>query len=231
MHNSRILRLACALASCVVFAAQGCEQFQSQSDDDDDTRDASASSDATVSSSGGAATPGSSSSGDGGGPGASSSSSSSSSSGGGVVLTEWEQAVLDGLNEVRANASPAPSPPLRPLVWNTNVAGVMRTWAAECVFEKPPVETSAKIGAGGPPQSAEEVVVRTTDSNFDYAANTCTTGSCFSHRAVLSRVVTSVGCAIQDCTGNPPPAGPAGGEWEMWGCTFDPANNPSERPY
>lgn len=230
MHTAHILAPVCVVLAGLGIAGSACQQYTSESSKGDAGETSSGNVTVSSSGSGGSSSgePGSSSSSGSGGSSASSSSASSSGAPG-PELTAWERDVLAGLNEVRANASPVPNPALPPLVWNESLASVLRTWAERCKFEQPPVSTSGKIGAGSPPQSAEEAVVRTTDSNFDYAANTCTSGSCYAHRATLSRDVTSVACAIRDCTGNPPPSG--SGAWELWGCAFDPANDPSERPY
>lgn len=225
MQNPRFF-VAAVLVAGAIGALAACEKFESQDDGDGDG-------DASIGPSSSSSGSASSSSGDSGGAGddASSTSGSTSSSSGtpGPPLSAWEQEVLDGLNQVRANAQPTPAPPLPVLVWNYDVAAVLQTWAEACVFEQPPVSTSGKIGAGGPPQTAFDAVSRTTDSNFDYASNTCSTGSCNSHRAAISRNVTSVACKVHDCTGHPPPSG--AGPWEMWGCVFAPANDPSSRPY
>lgn len=206
-----------------------CSQFVAVSDDD---AGAASSSSGSSSSEGGAG--GSGQSGSSGAVPNDSGAASTGSSGvveeeAGPPLDAFEQGCLDGFNAIRAAASPTPSPALPKLKWDHAKAATLRTFLESCTPGQPPVGAAGNVGYGSPNQTPAVIVSQSTDSNFDYATNTCTTGSCNAHRAVLARAVTTMACAIRDCSAQPPPQG--AGDWELWVCIFDPASDPGQRPY
>ena len=139
-------------------------------------------------------------------------------------------------NAARAAATPAPSPALPPMRWDTPAAAVARLWAENCRFEH-----NAGRGAhgenlyamtGGAP--TPEGVVQSWASeveDYDYASNTCASGKqCGHYTQVVWRSTDRVGCAVQACTRNSPFQGAS--EWVLVVCNYAPPGNyVGQRPY
>jgi hypothetical protein len=140
-------------------------------------------------------------------------------------------------NTIRANAMPAPSPPLAPYTWSAAAAQVAATWAAGCTFAHNAGRGAygeniyADTGRASGPADA----VRSWASeaaNYDYAANRCAAGkTCGHYTQIVWRTTTAIGCAKQTCTRNCPFGSCVGGQWNFFICDYSPPGNSGGRPY
>lgn len=161
--------------------------------------------------------------------------SGSASSSGGPVLAGFALEMLTRINEVRATASPTPSPPLAPLAWDPAEAARLQTWADACVDQAPGTPggrvTSWGAGANGLTPDNIMALWLTARSQYDYAENQCNGPSqCASYKAMVQRSVTKLGCAISTCT-VAPPSDIESSTWHLFACGYATFTDPSLRPY
>lgn len=154
-----------------------------------------------------------------------------------ATLPQFARDMLDTHNAVRAGVtSPAPSPALEPLGWDSGAEAVAKAYAAKCEFSHN--EDRGTYGenlaaatpgywdtAGVVNEWAKEV------QNYDYATNTCADGKqCGHYTQVVWRDTKRVGCATQTCTRNSP--FPQASTWQLWVCNYAPPGNfRGQRPY
>lgn len=140
--------------------------------------------------------------------------------------------MLDAHNRVRANATPAPTPPLPPLTWSSAAAAVATSWANNCQWMH---NTGAGYGenlaaSSGSGDSPARVVNdwASEAADYDYASNSCS-GVCGHYTQLVWRATTSVGCATVTCnTGSPF----GSGSWTFTVCDYAPPGNwVGQRPY
>jgi len=161
-------------------------------------------------------------------------------------------------NAVRANANPAPNPPLNPLCWDATVASRAQSWANGCndthdlsallalgygedLFAVSGDDTATApvdavngdplFSAGFPNGWASEAEC------YNYATNTCATtcngfpGDCGHYTQIVWRTTQTVGCGMKLCTVNSP-FGPSFPTWTFVVCDYQPAGNLNgARPY
>jgi len=159
-------------------------------------------------------------------------------------------------NAVRANpamvgGSPAPSPALPPLEWNsTEVAARAQAWASGCDYRHDAATLHAlgygeNIAAAYPPGSVSTAsVVQDLWGGeapfYTYATNACdaanpanTAHTCGHYTQLVWRGTTVVGCGFTTCTAATWPfQGGTPGPWDYWVCDYAPPGNyVGERPY
>jgi uncharacterized protein YkwD len=146
-------------------------------------------------------------------------------------LAAFQQELLDAHDDVRANAAPAPSPPLPPMSWSDDAAATAQDWANRCVFEhRQPNDFGENLAlfsqAGVPPRDVVDLWASEAP-DYDYADNACTGEQCGHYTQIVWRDSTGVGCGVADCDDV------AGfGEGSLWVCNYDPPGNfIGERPY
>ncbi|NOU32216.1 MAG: Fis family transcriptional regulator, partial [Polyangiaceae bacterium] len=138
-------------------------------------------------------------------------------------------------NAVRATVTPAAATPIPNLNWSDTDAAVAKAWAAQCKFEHNAGRGNRGeniYASGGSGSSTPQKVVgswASEKSNYNYANNRCS-GVCGHYTQVVWAKTTTLGCAVQKCTG---PGGPFGsGPWEFWVCDYSPPGNfNGQRPY
>lgn len=119
-------------------------------------------------------------------------------------------------NSVRANAQPAPVPPLPDLTWNEALATVAQAWAEHCTWshnENRSSEYNARAGdnvyvgenlyissaASVTPYEAVASWAREA-AFYDYATNTCANGeTCGHYTQLVWRKTLAVGCGLAFC--------------------------------
>jgi hypothetical protein len=144
---------------------------------------------------------------------------------------------VDAHDRVRANATPAPKPPLEPLRWSAEVAATARRWADRCVYEHDPALEAAKQGQNlfastdvRTPQAAVDAWASEA-GDYDLAANRCAAGkACGHYTQLVWRGTREVGCAARSCTrGSPFPGRSA---WWLVVCNYAPPGNwVGQKPY
>lgn len=155
--------------------------------------------------------------------------------GGGLGLETWQQEILTAHNQVRANATPTPSPPLPPLTWNAQAQAFAQAWVDGCDFRHNPSASNtwgenlyASSGISTPAQVVSDWAAEAAD--YSYATNTCAPGkACGHYTQLVWRTTTSVGCARKACTVNSPFGS---GPWWFWVCDYaTPGNVLGQKPY
>ncbi len=151
--------------------------------------------------------------------------------------TDLARVALQAHDQVRAAASPTPSPALPGMQWSDQVQAVSAQWAANCVYEHNAGRGNLgeNIAASSPGYwSSIAGVVQAWASeaaSYDYASNTCATGAvCGHYTQIVWRNSTLLGCAYARCTQNSPFQGfPT---WDFWVCDYSPPGNwVGQRPY
>jgi pathogenesis-related protein 1 len=146
--------------------------------------------------------------------------------------------LLTAHNEVRAHATPAPQPPLRPLTWSEELAAKAQAWANQCHWAHNPDrgDVGENIAAAAPPDSrTDQAVVEDWASevaDYTYATNQCAPGEvCGHYTQLVWRDTTQVGCATALCEENSP-FGAQLPRWRFWVCNYSPPGNiVGQRPY
>lgn len=146
-----------------------------------------------------------------------------------------EQGRLAGMtaehNVIRANATPAPNPPLSPLTWDPDVAAVAQGWAnclasRGCPLEHNPgrgnLGENIYWGYGAPTTAADVVDAWASEAScYDYATNSCDTTacpySCGHYTQLVWRATQRVGCGVADC--------PGANGGTVWVCDYAPPGN------
>jgi uncharacterized protein YkwD len=147
------------------------------------------------------------------------------------VPDAFAQAFVDAHNAVRAAAQPAPSSPLPPVSWSSDVADTARGWAEGCVFEHSHGALGENLAIFSSLSTTPAEVVDAWASevaDYDYASNRCAAGAqCGHYTQVVWRDSTSIGCAAVACDDV------AGfGAGLLFVCNYDPPGNyVGEKPY
>ena len=141
--------------------------------------------------------------------------------------------VLAAHAQVRANASPAPAAPLRPLAWSEDDALVARAYAEKCTFAHNPGRgargENLYASSGATPVAQVVANWAGESAGYDYATGACR-GTCGHYTQLVWADTTHVGCAVKTCTANSPFAGK--GSWELWVCNYSPPGNfVGKKPY
>lgn len=128
-------------------------------------------------------------------------------------LGEFEQAILEAHNRVRAEVSPAASPPLPPLEWSESLATLARDWASRCPDGHRPDNDAGEnlYWSGGMdlvPAAAVTSWAREA-TYYDYSSGLCSRDGraswihCGHYTQVVWRGTRRVGCAARtDCPGD-----------------------------
>lgn len=153
---------------------------------------------------------------------------------GGSALDDGQvDAFVVAHNEVRAAATPTPDPPLPPLAFDAELAGIAQAWSARCVFEH-----SEGTGLGenlaffsGAESGPDDVIDgwASEDAFYDYETNSCAAGEqCGHYTQIVWRDTARVGCGVSTCN----LAELGGIEGSFWVCNYDPPGNfIGEKPY
>jgi hypothetical protein len=135
-------------------------------------------------------------------------------------------------NQVRASASPTPTPALPPLTWNPTAAAVAQGWAERCTFDhhegRGPYGENLYASTGAASIAQAVAGWATEAPSFDLPSNTCR-DVCGHYTQLVWRDTTSVGCGSARCTtGSPFGAG----AWTFWVCNYAPPGNVvGQKPY
>jgi len=166
--------------------------------------------------------------------GSTSSSGSTSGSTSSGSMGNGEPAAMNGMtaahNVVRANVNPAPSSPMPPLTWSSEVAAVAQAHADKCVFEHSTNSYGENIYATSGSSTPQDVLNSWASevADYDYASDSCS-GVCGHYTQVVWADSLLLGCAVTKCTENSPFGS---GPWEFWVCNYDPPGNYSgQKPY
>lgn len=153
--------------------------------------------------------------------------------------TDLARIAISTHDDVRAHASPTPSPALPGVQWSAEVEAVAQQWANHCVYEH-----DAARGNLGENIAASSPGFWTTiagpagawageAADYDYASNSCATGpgkQCGHYTQMVWRESTLIGCAYARCTENSP--FPGYSTWDFWVCDYSPPGNwLGQRPY
>jgi hypothetical protein len=163
----------------------------------------------------------------------------------GACTSDPEAAAVAGVtaahNAVRANATPAPSPPLAPLCYDSALQTIAQTWANNCIFQHNVAAITANmigenIHAEAPFNSMAPLDAVTSwaseAADYNYATNTCAPSQvCGHYTQIVWRNTNLVGCGVRNCTTNSP-FGPSFPNWTLVVCDYSPWGNiVGEWPY
>jgi pathogenesis-related protein 1 len=160
-----------------------------------------------------------------------------------VGSTVTQAAALSALqthNCARKTVTPAASPAIAILTWNSTVATAAQTWANECMFAHGDLGGFGQniyAAAGFTPTVSDAAVAWVGEEPyFDYTTNTCNTANppntaetCGHYTQVVWHTTTTVGCGFKACATNSPFAGFT--DWDLIVCDYNPAGNDGSRPY
>jgi hypothetical protein len=145
--------------------------------------------------------------------------------------------MLDAHNQARANARPAPQPPLPALQWSAEATKKAEAWAARCTFEHNPERGpfGENLAAATPGAWKTQDVVKDwagEAAHYNLSRNSCASGKvCGHYTQLVWRNTTHVGCAKRTCTKNSP-FGRDFPTWELWVCNYAPPGNViGQKPY
>jgi hypothetical protein len=144
-------------------------------------------------------------------------------------------------NQVRANVVTAT--PLPPLQWQPKLAETAAAWVAMCrdqdapagLIDHNPGRSTGHpyyvgenvFGAGGSPGpgTAQQAVNlwASEGSKYDYATNTCSSGTCGHYTQIVWRATVEIGCAVGVC--------PNLTYRTSLVCNYGPGGNSGGRPY
>jgi pathogenesis-related protein 1 len=151
-------------------------------------------------------------------------------------LSQFARDMLAAHNQVRAGATPTPTPPLAALSWSDSAAAIAQAWADQCRFEHNPNlgNLGENIAAATPGFWTTAGVVQnwaSESASYDYARNTCAPGKqCGHYTQIVWRDTTHVGCATKECDRNSPFSGFT--RWQLWVCDYSPPGNfVGQKPY
>lgn len=127
-------------------------------------------------------------------------------------LDSFEADILAAHNAVRANVSPAASPPIPPLEWDPALARQAADWANRCpTGHRPNNDHGENIYWSGGMEVTPEAPVRSWASEaqyYDYRSTVCSRdgrrswAACGHYTQLVWRETTRVGCAVRrDCSG------------------------------
>jgi len=158
-------------------------------------------------------------------------------------LTEFENRILCAHNVVRANVVPEASPPLLPLVWDTNLATVAGDFAALCrlefnlfrtdqynalagateIFVGENIFANAPSGLLSP--EAAVAIWAAENASYDYSTNTCSS-ACGHYTQLVWRGTEKVGCVINVCPADSDLGAQSGGNSvDLVFCDYAPGGN------
>ena len=152
----------------------------------------------------------------------------------GSDLGAFDQALLDTHNEVRAAASPTPSPALSPLTWSTSLATTAQAWGERCVFEHSEGSLRENLALFSPREVDADMATQVVElwaserADFSLSSNSCAASAqCGHYTQVVWRGTERVGCGVAECDNVPD-----FGTGTLWVCNYDPPGNyVGERPY
>jgi pathogenesis-related protein 1 len=151
---------------------------------------------------------------------------------------------LAAQNDVRANASPTPVPPLDPFCWSDAAAANAQAWADGCNYGHNPNLGTVGYGeniyaaayTGSMPPPGWNPPVNAVDSwaseaaDYDFSTNSCSS-VCGHYTQLVWRDTEAVGCGIKVCTTNSP-FGPSFPTWTFVVCDYNPPGNfVGQQPY
>ncbi len=152
------------------------------------------------------------------------------------TLSPFAREILEQHNQIRANATPAPNPPLEPLVWSPNAAETAQAWVERCEYKHNPNrgrhgENIAAATVGHWDATGVVQAWGSEGASYDYGGNSCASGKqCGHYTQIVWRDTRAVGCATQVCEHGSPFPGVT--RWEFWVCNYSPPGNyVGERPY
>lgn len=150
----------------------------------------------------------------------------------GALTANW-QANLDVHNALRASVSPAASPALPAMQWNTTVAAAAQSYADQCTFEHSASGYGENLYATTGHYSDEQAAARLWAAeapNYTYANNSCAAGQiCGHYTQMVWRSSTQLGCGIRECSSGSPWGD---GTWTIVVCQYNaPGNYNGQRPY
>jgi len=151
--------------------------------------------------------------------------------------TDLGRTAVTATNDVRAHASPTPSPALPAVQWSADVEAVAQQWANNCVYQHNAGrgQLGENIAASTPgvwPTIAGVVAAWASEvAYYDYASNSCAPGQeCGHYTQLVWRESTLIGCAYARCTANSPFPGVT--TWDFWVCDYSPPGNfIGQKPY
>jgi len=137
-------------------------------------------------------------------------------------------------NQVRAAASPAPTPPLPPLVWDAQLAAFAQARAEKlskrCELIHSPNrgslgENLAKAGRSFSPEQVVQLWASEA-AHYELRRNRCARGEvCGHYTQIVWRSTTALGCGTSACRSSPLPM-------SIWVCNYKPPGNwRGKRPY
>ncbi|HSX61222.1 MAG TPA: CAP domain-containing protein [Tahibacter sp.] len=153
------------------------------------------------------------------------------------VPANWAP-LLTRHNCARRSVTPAASPRLNLLSWDTTIAASAQAYANNCQYvhnAATPYGENLYAGAVSPGFPTNVEAAAATDwanehASYNYAANSCS-GICGHYTQMVWRSTTRVGCGIRQCTVNSP-FPPPFTNWTLVVCNYDPAGNViGQRPY
>jgi hypothetical protein len=143
--------------------------------------------------------------------------------------------MLDAHNQVRAGASPSPSPALPSMTWAGDLAAAAQRYAARCDFshdpDRGPVGENLSVNAPPGWRMGENVVIGWAEeaADYDYATDTCA-AVCGHYTQIVWRDSVELGCGVATCNGGID--GFTGDAGEIWVCRYRaPGNFGGRRPY
>lgn len=155
-----------------------------------------------------------------------------SAAGGQAGLTAWQQEFVTAHNAARRAATPAPSPPLPDVSWDTAAEAFAKLGADRCIFDHRDQNQFGENLFASTENSSPTDVVQSWDgekADYRYASNTCT-AVCGHYTQVVWRSSTKIGCATTRCTTNSPfRSFPT---WYLTACNYSPPGNfVGQKPY
>lgn len=152
--------------------------------------------------------------------------------GGSSLDTAQVDAFVAAHNAVRADALPAPDPPLPPLSFDAELARTAQDWSTRCVFEHSTSGLGENLaifsGADSSPDDVVDIWASERDF-YDYDTNECAAGEqCGHYTQIVWRETERVGCGVSTCNFSEL----GGAEGSFWVCNYDPPGNfVGEHPY
>lgn len=139
-------------------------------------------------------------------------------------------AFLNAHNQVRASATPTPSPALPTMIYSATLETAANTWAEKCNFTYDPAlgAMGQNVFASNAATTAANVITRwaAQASDYTYSTNTCASGKvCGNYTQLVWRTTTEVGCAMKTCSTGSPFGTANGGTWYFAVCNYNPGGN------